>query len=229
MKPGAPSTQGKARPVPAIVAAVVAVIALAQALSGCGSAAAGVTPARHSSPSAAHASATSAPKAADAASRFRSPRTPAAVAFPVRLRIPSIGVNTPLERVGLDPDGTIAAPHSYQDAAWYKKGPRPGEPGPAVLLGHVDSKNTGPAVFYQLATLKAGAEVLVDRADGSTVRFRVSGRIQVAKSRFPAARVYGPTGSPSLRLVTCGGSFDTHTGHYRDNVVVTAVPEVSSP
>jgi sortase (surface protein transpeptidase) len=226
MTAGAPSTQGEARPVPAIVAVVVAMIALAQALAGCASA---VTPAGNSSPSAAHASATAAPRAADDAAHFQSPRTPAAVPVPVRLRIPSIGVNTRLVEVGLDPDGTIAAPHSYQNAAWYEGGPRPGEPGPAVLLGHVDSKNTGPAVFYQLATLKAGAEVLVDRADRSTVRFRVSGRIQVAKSRFPAALVYGPTLAPSLRLVTCGGTFDKHTGHYRDNVVVTAVPETSSP
>jgi sortase (surface protein transpeptidase) len=151
-----------------------------------------------------------------------------AVAVPVRLRIPSIGVNTRLEQVGLDPDGTIAAPHDYQTAAWYSQGPRPGQPGPAILLGHVDSK-TGPAVFYGLATLKPGAEVLVDRADKSTVRFQVSGRIQVAKTRFPADLVYAPTLAPALRLVTCGGKFDYKSGHYRDNVVVTAVPEVSSP
>jgi hypothetical protein len=95
-----------------------------------------------------------------------------------------------------------------------------------VLLGHVDS-TSGPAVFYRLATLKAGAAVLVDRADGTTERFRVSGQIQVAKSQFPADLVYGPTLAPFLRLVTCGGTFDHKTGHYRDNVVVSAVPQVS--
>ena len=219
MKAGAPSTRGEVRPVPAIVAALVAVIALAQALSGC---------AGRSSPSTAHASGTSSPAAADAASRFRSPRSVAEVPVPVRLRIPSIGVDAGLEQVGLDADGTIAAPVGYQNAAWYAEGPRPGQPGPAVLLGHVDSK-TSRAVFYRLATLKPGAEVLVDRADKSTVRFRVSGRIQVAKSRFPADLVYAPTLASSLRLVTCGGFFDKTTGHYRDNVVVTAVPKVSSP
>jgi sortase (surface protein transpeptidase) len=228
MKAGAPSTRRELRPVPAIVATVVAVIALAQALAGCASAAAGATPARDSSPSTAPAPGTSSPAAAAAASHFRSPRTVAAVPVPVRVRIPSIGVNAPLERVGLDADGTIAAPHGYQKAAWYTGGPRPGQPGPAILLGHVDSK-TGPAVFYRLATLKAGAQVLVDRADKSTVRFHVSGRIQVAKSRFPADLVYAPTLAPALRLVTCGGTFNRKTGHYRDNVVVTAVPEVSSP
>ena len=228
MTAGAPSTLDEVRPVPAVVAAVVAAIALALTLAGCASAAAGATPARHSPVSTPHASSTSAPQAADAASRFRSPRTTATVAVPVRLRIPSIGVNTRLGQVGLDADGTIAAPHDYQTAAWYKDGPRPGQPAPAILLGHVDS-NAGPAVFYRLVTLKAGAEVLVDRADKSTVRFRVSGRIQVAKSRFPADLVYAPTLAPVLRLVTCGGKYNYHTHHYRDNVVVTAVPQVSSP
>jgi len=152
----------------------------------------------------------------------------AAVPVPVRLRIPSIGVDSPLEQVGLDARGAIAAPRRFQEAAWYRRGPRPGQPGPAVLLGHVDS-TSGPAVFYRLATLKTGAAVLVERADGTTARFRVSGRIQVAKTRFPADLVYGPTLAPSLRLVTCGGSFDRQTGHYRDNVVVSAVSQAVSP
>jgi Sortase domain len=227
MTAGAPRTEAGTRHVPVIVA-TVAVIALAQALSGCASSAAGAATSAHASPMPARAAATSAPAAADAAAHFRSPRTVAVVPLPVRLRIPSIGVDAPLERVGLDRDGTIAPPKHPQDAAWYTGGSRPGQPGPAVLLGHVDS-NKAPAVFYLLATLKPGAEVLVYRADRSTVRFRVSGRIQVAKSRFPADLVYAPTLAPVLRLVTCGGLFNKKTGHYLDNIVVSAVPEVASP
>jgi sortase (surface protein transpeptidase) len=146
----------------------------------------------------------------------------------VRVRIPAIGVDAPIERLGLDPDGAVAAPAQWDDAGWYADGPRPGQPGPAVLLGHVDSR-TGPAVFARLARVPAGAAVLVDRADGTTVRFRVRGRLQVAKSRFPSDLVYAPTLAPSLRLVTCGGAFDRRTGHYRDNIVVTALPEGVSP
>jgi sortase (surface protein transpeptidase) len=211
-----------------VIVATVAVIALTQALTGCAKGAEGVTAGGHPSPSTPRGSATSPPAAADAAAQFRSPRKVAAVPVPVRLRIPSIGVDAPLEQVGLDRAGSIAAPRRYQDAAWYTGGPRPGQPGPAVLLGHVDS-TSGPAVFYRLATLKPGAQVLVYRADKSIVRFLVSGRIQVAKSRFPAELVYAPTLAPALRLVTCGGSFDRNTGHYRDNVVVSAVPEVPAP
>jgi sortase (surface protein transpeptidase) len=143
------------------------------------------------------------------------------VAAPVRVRIPSIGVRSPLERLGRARDGTVEVPQQWDRAGWYTGGFRPGQPGPAVLLGHVDSGNA-PAVFYDLRTLRPGAMVLVDRADKTTVRFRVTSVQQYRKTRFPSDLVYFPTLEPSLRLVTCGGSFDASTGHYRDNVIVLA-------
>jgi hypothetical protein len=91
-----------------------------------------------------------------------------------------------------------------------------------VILGHVDT-TSGPAVFYRLTFLQPGDAVQVTRADGTTVVFRVSGQQEVAKSQFPTDLVYGPTLEPSLRLVTCGGSFDLKSGHYRDNIIVSAV------
>jgi sortase (surface protein transpeptidase) len=154
---------------------------------------------------------------------FRSVRTYRSVAAPVRLRIPAIGVSTSLQQLGLAADGSIAAPTRWELAGWYAKGPRPGQPAPAVIAGHVDSRY-GPAVFYRLRELRPGAQVYVDRADGSTVRFRVTERRQVAKSAFPADLVYTPTLRPILHLVTCGGTFDAASGHYRDNVVVSAEP-----
>lgn len=154
---------------------------------------------------------------------FRSVRTYQRIAVPVRLRIPAIGVDIPLQRLGLAPDGTIAAP-DWQRAGWYEGGPRPGQPGPAVLLGHVDT-TAGPAVFYRLDTLRPGDAVTVERADHTSVTFRVAGRLQVAKSAFPADLLYAPTLSPVLRLVTCGGKFNKKTHHYFDNIVVTALPE----
>src|SRR4029450_3418988 len=123
---------------------------------------------------------------------FRSVRTYPAVAEPVRLRIPAIGVSTGLQHLGLAADGTIAAPTEWQTAGWYDKGPRPGQPGPAVIVGHVDSRS-GPAGFYRLPELRPGARVLVDLADGTTASFTVTGHRQVAKSRFPADLVYAPT------------------------------------
>ena len=159
-----------------------------------------------------------------AAEEFRAVREYAAVALPVRVRIPAAGVNSALQRLGKAPDGTIEVPSSFEEAGWYAEGPRPGQPGPAVLLGHVDSR-AGPAVFYHLRELTPGTPVQVDREDGSTVSFRVTAVARVPKIRFPTDLVYGATLQPSLRLVTCGGTFDYATRNYLDNVIVYAEPE----
>jgi hypothetical protein len=168
------------------------------------------------------ASRPAAPAAAPpAAGGFRSPRTYPTVAPPVRLRIPALHVTSSLLRLGLMDDGTIAVPGRPDVAGWYEEGPRPGQPGPAVMLGHVDSR-AGPGIFFNLYRLKPGAAVLVDRADGSTVTFRVTKVSRVAKTRFPTDLVYTPTLQSTLRLVTCGGSFDYAKRSYRDNVIVYA-------
>jgi Sortase domain len=143
------------------------------------------------------------------------------VADPVRVEIPSIGVSAPIIRLGLNSDRTLEVPEDYGDAGWWSGGPRPGEAGPAVIVGHVDSY-TGPAVFYRLRELGPGDEVAVVRRDGSRVRFTVQGSEQYPKDEFPTARVYGRTDGPTLRLVTCGGAFDSSTGHYVDNAIVYA-------
>ena len=98
-----------------------------------------------------------------ALSSYRSTRTYAETATPVRLRIPVIGVDSGLEALGRAPDQTIEVPGEPGTAGWWSGGPRPGQVGPAVLLGHVDSR-TGPAVFFRLHELTAGDEVLIDRA-----------------------------------------------------------------
>ncbi|WP_382306335.1 class F sortase [Herbiconiux sp. UC225_62] len=140
---------------------------------------------------------------------------------PVRVRIPVIGVDSALESLTRDATGWIQAPADFGSAGWYRDGVVPGQLGPAVIAGHIDSA-VGPAVFYDLASLSAGDTVQVDLADGSTVAFRVDRSIQVPKNDFPTADVYGPTPDAQLRLVTCGGAFDDASGHYVDNVVVFA-------
>ena len=155
------------------------------------------------------------------AESFRSARTYQAVAAPVRLRIGALHVDGEVQRLGLRADGTIAVPKRTDVAGWYEFGPRPGQPGPAVILGHVDSR-TGPGIFVDLRTVRRGTLVRVDRADGSTVLFRVREVSQVSKTSFPTDLVYAPTLDPTLRLVTCGGSFDRERGSYRDNVIVFA-------
>jgi hypothetical protein len=160
--------------------------------------------------------------------QFRSTRRLGEVAEPRRLRIPELGVDSPLERLGRRRDGTIEVPRHWQRAGWYRGGPRPGELGSAVVLGHVDSPR-GPAVFAGLASLEAGARVLVDRSDGTTVAFRVARVRQYPRARFPVDQVYLPSLRRGLRLITCGGRYVRADGGYQSNVVVFATATRTRP
>jgi hypothetical protein len=148
---------------------------------------------------------------------------PAGAARPTEVTIPAIGVRSTLLDLGVDPAGALVPPETADVAGWFTAGAVPGDPGPAVIAGHVDSR-AGPGVFYRLGELPVGAEVDVGRSDGSTARFRVVAVDTVGKTDFPTALVYGPGPTPRLSLVTCGGEFDRTVRHYRDNVVVSAVP-----
>ena len=143
---------------------------------------------------------------------------------PVRLRIPAIGVDTGVVGLGLNPDGTIEVPGDPSQAGWYAKGPAPGEQGPAVMLGHLDSL-TGPAVFYRLSSLHPGNEVVVSREDGSMLRFAVRRVASFPVDAFPTDQVYGASTEAELRLITCGGPFDLVQRRYQRNVVVFATLE----
>lgn len=141
---------------------------------------------------------------------------------PVRVRIPSVRVDAPVAEVGLDADGWIEAPPPYEPelAGWFTGAVTPGERGTAVVVGHVDTPE-GRGVFYDLGALAKGRRVEVVRADGRTAVFTVYGIEVVPKDGFPADRVYGSTGRPELRLITCGGPYE-RDGGYAGNVVVSA-------
>ncbi len=148
---------------------------------------------------------------------------PLAWSVPVSIRIPAIGVSAPVMKVGQDADGTVQVPplEIHNLTGWYEYGPTPGQRGASVILGHVDSL-TGISVFYYLKDLKAGDKIYVTLADGKTAPFAVDGVQKVAKDAFPTASVYGKADYPSLRLITCGGTFDQTTGHYLYNIIVYA-------
>ncbi|GIH23820.1 class F sortase [Acrocarpospora phusangensis] len=144
-------------------------------------------------------------------------------AEPVAVSIPAIGVRSALERLRLDAAGVMVPPVDAAVAGWYAAGVRPGDPGPAVIAGHLDSR-TGPGVFARLGRLKRGDAVHVELADGRRVRFLVDDVRAYPKAEFPTHAVYGPTFGPQLRLITCGGMFDRGRGHYPDNVIAFASP-----
>jgi sortase (surface protein transpeptidase) len=183
----------------------------------------------HDTARSAHGSPTPTPVRPTATARADLPRAypPASVARaapqakPERIKIPSIGVDSALQPLGLVSGGTLQSPSRWQRAGWYADGVRPGETGPAVIAGHVDSVN-GPAVFFRLKDLRAGAKVLITTADGTVLTFVVNRRERYPKRHFPTKAVYGPSALPLLRLITCTGHFDRAARSYVDNLVVTA-------
>lgn len=140
---------------------------------------------------------------------------------PVEIRIPAIGVDSRLVDLGIGKDGTMQVPTNPSRAGWLTAAPAPGQRGPAVIAGHVDT-HEGPAVFHRLRDLRPGDAVDVVRRDGTVVSFTVRSLEHYAKDRFPTARVYGPAPGPVLRLITCSGEIDPVSGHYTDNTVVFA-------
>lgn len=191
-------------------AGILALVAIAIALTSCSTGSNGSS----------DASASSASAPSNLAPSGNQPATMAS-SVPVRVRIPSIGVDSDLMDLGLRPDGTLEVPPAGFPAGWFTGAPTPGELGPAVVAGHVDWGGQ-PGVFYRLRDLKVGDEVTVGRKDGSTALFRVAAVERFPKQDFPTDRVYGAIDYAGLRLITCGGAFDPRARSYVDNIIAFA-------
>ncbi|MFG1954419.1 class F sortase [Micromonospora sp. NPDC048830] len=166
-----------------------------------------------------------APAAADPATgRPATPAPPLPHANPTRVTIPAIGIRADLVPVAVTSTGELEVPPPDRPtiAGWYRLGVSPGEAGNAVIVGHVDSRDTGPAVFFDLGRLRPGDRIRVARADATEVTFAVDDVRSYPKTAFPADLVYGAGTVPRLRLITCGGHFDERERGYLDNVVVFA-------
>lgn len=146
---------------------------------------------------------------------------PAAGPALARIQIPAIGVDAPVIRLGLNADHTLQVPARTDQAGWWSGGAFPGRRGAAVIVGHVDS-TVGPAVFFRLRDLRPGDQVRVIPRGSPAVTFTVDRSQDVPKDNFPTREVYTPTRRPTLRLITCTGTFNHGTGHYLDNLIVFA-------
>lgn len=142
---------------------------------------------------------------------------------PRRIKIPAIRVDAPVHGVGKESDGSIATPslNLRNEAGWYREGPTPGQFGPAIVVGHVDSKDK-PSVFYRLRELSPGTKVEIVRRDRTVAVFEVNSVEQFDKRSLPAAKVYQDYSRPSLRLITCGGNWIGGDTGYADNIIVFA-------
>ncbi|MBW5254905.1 class F sortase [Streptomyces sp. P01-B04] len=206
------------RTTPSLVHACLVLTALTSltALTGCSDASPSKSPA-----AVAPTTSTAVTPEAGSSAATGSPAKPAAQP-PVHVSIPSLGVDSDIMRLGLNTDGTVEVPPAEKGmtVGWYTGGPVPGAQGPAVLIGHNDTR-FGRAVFHDLKKITKGADITVRDAKGAEVHFEVTGRETASKTAFPTNRVYGPTDDRALRLVTCDGAFDAQ-GHPVDNLIVYA-------
>lgn len=138
---------------------------------------------------------------------------------PTRLKINKIGLDSPVGTVGKNADKTIEVPKSTDLAGWYRYSPTPGELGPAIIVGHVDSYK-GPAIFWRLRELVPGDVIEVSRTNGTPARFKVDAVKQFSQKDFPTQEVYGNIDHAGIRLITCGGVYDRNTNRYSHNTVV---------
>jgi Sortase domain len=180
-----------------------------------------LAPSSHRPPSLPRNAASAAPSASPLAVP---PKVAAAIprSVPVEIKIPSINVDATVIPEGTNPQGALETPplNEQNVTGWWDGGHAPGQLGPAVIVGHIDSAAAGPLVFWNLHKLVPGETAEVILADGAQVWFNVTGSQEVSKDAFPTQKVYGPTPGPSLRLITCTGDFDPATGHYADNLIV---------
>jgi hypothetical protein len=177
-------------------------------------------------------SATSSPTSSAGPRRSSASRGPLlAASLPVGLSIPSIGVQSNLLKLGLNADRSVQVPPLSRDsqAGWYQYSPTPGQLGPSVILGHVDSAEFGPGIFFRLGAMRPGDSITVTRVDHTAAVFRVDRVVSYPKDHFPTLEVYGNTDHAALRLITCGGRFDFSTHNYLSNIVVYASLVSSHP
>lgn len=230
--PGAPAARRRVRPsrAAALVAPAVALVAL---LAGCGSGPVDAPPASAAPTPTLAATPTAPPPGpvvpdvpvVDASLGSQ----PAPAPAPVRVVVPDLGLDMPVDAVGVEDDSTMEIPEDAGRAGWYRYGPAPATPeGATVVAAHVDSWTTGVGPFSRLKELAPGARVEVTTADGAVHAYVVRDVTQVPKGDAPVEQWFDRTGAPRLVLVTCGGAFDREVGHYADNVAVTSDPVVGA-
>jgi hypothetical protein len=167
---------------------------------------------------------TPAPAGRAVVTRDATPAPVAEVPSPVRLAVPTLDMDAPVDAVGVTPDGQMSLPDDVARVGWYRFGPAPGQAGSAVLAGHVDSRAQGLGALAPLREATPGDEVQVTDGAGALTRWRVVGRELVEKPAVPLSSLFSRTGPPRLVLITCGGPFLPELRSYRDNVVVVAEP-----
>jgi LPXTG-site transpeptidase (sortase) family protein len=153
------------------------------------------------------------------------PRAQTSIGLPIRLKIPKLNIDTPIEQVGIAPDGSMDVPKKPDDTAWFNLGPRPGEIGSAVIDGHSGWKNNRPAIFDNLSKLKKGDKIYVEDTNKTTVIFVITD-FQIYDSKTNAQKVFSSNdGKIHLNLITCTGAWNAVAETHSDRLIVFAEKE----
>ncbi len=169
---------------------------------------------------------TAAPAIRPAPNQYHPAPPQAAVVAPVRIQIPGIGVDAPIEPVGVTAALEMATPTQTADTGWYQSGSAPGQPGDAVIDGHLDTQTGAPAVFARLSQVRPGDALSVTLADGTQVRFKIDRVASVPTQQRPAG-LFANDGPARLTLITCSGPWDATRGVYAERLVVDASPSTN--
>lgn len=151
-------------------------------------------------------------------------RTATTALVPARLQIPRIGVDAPVESVGVNAKGNMAVPSVYSAVGWYENGPRPGAPGNSIMAGHLDNSRGMSAVFVRLKELQRGDRIYVSDRNDQALTFVVTGSELYAYTDSPGDAVFTSVGDAQLVLITCEGEWDPVAKSYDKRRVVYARP-----
>jgi len=164
----------------------------------------------------------SVPLTANVIAVFEQKKTVSETPLPVHIIIPKINVSTAIESVGLTPQKAVDVPKGPIDVAWFKLGPRPGDSGNAIIVGHSGWKDNKPAVFDSLSKLSLGDKLFVEDEKGATTTFVVQGS-QRYDPNADASKVFiSNDGKSHLNLITCEGVWDKVSKSYSKRLVIFA-------
>ena len=144
---------------------------------------------------------------------------------PTRVAIDKLGINAPVDAVGVYEDGSVEIPDDVARVGWYRFGSDPAQgKGSTVIVGHRDGFDQGRGAFYSISALDVGDQVSIELSDGGLRNYEVVAREVIAKEILPTSDLFAEDGAERLTLISCIGYFDRGGDGYRENVVVTAVP-----
>ncbi len=170
------------------------------------------------------------PPTADQLSAYRVPDD-----HPRYITIESIGIlGSRVIALGLKGNTKeLDAPNNIHDAGWYNgsakpvSATKPGEQGTVLIDGHSGGPNE-KGIFANLASVKVGAKIEIERGDGTIITYVVVDNKAYPKESEDLMRdaMTSPErGVPSLSIITCIGDWNLNNQSYDSRQLLRAIVE----